>query len=184
MNWYIDQAEKNGAFANRLFSVERVQEYIDAPQEAATQIPENRPAGDWPRYGSIEFIDYTTKYEHDLPPVLKTLKFQVTARDKIGIVGRTGAGKSSLALSLFRALESVGGQILIDGVDIKEIGLSTLRNAMTIVPQGKKIAQRDACGVESLQVFQTRVSSRALFERTLTRSSCSQMKSFLQRYVV
>ena len=124
--------------------MERVEEYIDTPQEAATEVSENRPPGDWLRYGSIEFINYTTKYKDDLPPVLKNLTFKVNAGEKIGIVGRTGAGKSSLALSIFRGLESVEGQILIDGLDIKDIGLNPLRKAMTVVPQGKKLMRSDS----------------------------------------
>ncbi|KAJ6070500.1 hypothetical protein N7467_011819 [Penicillium canescens] len=116
-------------------SVERVREYLEVDQEAAAVIPESRPAAGWPSQGAVEFNGYTTRYRPDLDPVLKEVSFSVKAGEKVGIVGRTGAGKSSLALALFRGLEAEKGQILIDGVDIGSIGLRDLREAITIVPQ-------------------------------------------------
>ncbi|KAL1861506.1 hypothetical protein VTK73DRAFT_7058 [Phialemonium thermophilum] len=98
-------------------SVERIKEYLDVEQEA--------PA----------FVDYTTRYRPELEPVLRHLSFKIQAREKVGIVGRTGAGKSSLTLALFRGLEADEGRILIDDVDISAIGLRDLREAITIVPQ-------------------------------------------------
>lgn len=89
----------------------------------------------WPVEGSVEFVDYTTSYRSDLPPVLKKVSFAIKGGQKVGIVGRTGAGKSSLALALFRALEAQEGKILIDGIDIGMIGLKDLRNSLTMVPQ-------------------------------------------------
>ncbi|KAJ6146886.1 hypothetical protein N7497_008868 [Penicillium chrysogenum] len=116
-------------------SVERVREYLDVDQEAASVIEESRPAPDWPSQGAVEFKKYSTRYRPDLDPVLKEVSFSVKAGEKVGIVGRTGAGKSSLALALFRGLEAENGQIIIDGVDIGSIGLRDLREAITIVPQ-------------------------------------------------
>ncbi|KAJ5995063.1 hypothetical protein N7481_002040 [Penicillium waksmanii] len=116
-------------------SVERVREYLDVDQEAAPVIPESRPTTGWPTEGAVEFKGYTTRYRPDLDAVLKEVSFSVKPGEKVGIVGRTGAGKSSLALALFRGLESEKGQILIDGVDIGSIGLRDLREAITIVPQ-------------------------------------------------
>ena len=116
-------------------SVERVREYLEVDQEAAAVIPESRPAAGWPSQGAVEFNGYSTRYRPDLDPVLKEVSFSVKAGEKVGIVGRTGAGKSSLALALFRGLEAEKGQILIDGVDIGSIGLRDLREAITIVPQ-------------------------------------------------
>ena len=115
--------------------VERVKEYMDVEQEAKAHIPENRPAGDWPSRGAIRFINYATRYRDDLAPVLKNLNFDIKAEEKVGIVGRTGAGKSSLALALFRGLEAVEGKIVIDDIDIGLIGLQDLRESITIVPQ-------------------------------------------------
>jgi ABC-type multidrug transport system fused ATPase/permease subunit len=116
-------------------SVERVREYLEVDQEAAAVIPKSRPAAGWPSQGAVEFNGYSTRYRPDLDPVLKEVSFSVKAGEKVGIVGRTGAGKSSLALALFRGLEAEKGQILIDGVDIGSIGLRDLREAITIVPQ-------------------------------------------------
>lgn len=116
-------------------SVERVREYLEVEQEAAAIIPEARPEANWPTQGAVEFKDYTTRYRPDLDPVLKAVSFSVKAGEKVGIVGRTGAGKSSLALALFRGLEAEKGQILIDGVNIGSIGLRDLRENITIVPQ-------------------------------------------------
>ncbi|KAF7716379.1 ABC transporter [Penicillium ucsense] len=116
-------------------SVERVREYLEVDQEAAAVIPDSRPDAEWPTHGAVQFQGYSTRYRPDLDPVLKEVSFSVKAGEKVGIVGRTGAGKSSLALALFRGLEAEQGQILIDGVDIGAIGLRDLREAITIVPQ-------------------------------------------------
>ena len=85
----------------------------------------------------MQFIGYTTRYRSDLDPVLRNVSFTIRPLEKVGIVGRTGAGKSSLALALFRGLEAEDGKILIDEVDIGHIGLQDLRKSVTIVPQGK-----------------------------------------------
>ena len=116
-------------------AVERIKEYIETEQEAQAIIPESRPPALWPSQGAIEFQKYTTKYRADLEPVLSGLTFNVSPGERVGIVGRTGAGKSSLALALFRGLEASSGSILVDNVDIGSIGLQDLREAITIVPQ-------------------------------------------------
>ncbi|KAG5981015.1 hypothetical protein E4U55_003408 [Claviceps digitariae] len=116
-------------------SMERVKEYLDLEQEAAPIVEKNRPAASWPDKGNVEFIDYSTRYREDLDPVLKSINLKIQAKEKVGIVGRTGAGKSSLALAIFRALEAEKGRIVIDGVNIGEIGLRDLRENITIVPQ-------------------------------------------------
>lgn len=116
-------------------SVERIKEYIEVDQEAKAIIDETRPAGNWPSHGGIQFVNYTTRYRSDLEPVLKDLTFSIQPGERVGIVGRTGAGKSSLALALFRGLEAEGGKIVIDDVDISLIGLQNLRESITIVPQ-------------------------------------------------
>ncbi len=116
-------------------AVERIQEYINVEQEAPAHIPDTKPAANWPSHGTVQFIGYSTRYRTDLEPVLRQISFRIEAGQKIGIVGRTGAGKSSLALALFRGLEAQEGKILIDEVDIGLIGLQDLREAITIVPQ-------------------------------------------------
>ena len=116
-------------------AVERVQEYIDVQQEAPARVPDTAPAANWPSHGSIQFIGYGTRYRSDLDLVLENVTFKIEAGEKIGVVGRTGAGKSSMALALFRGLEAEQGKIVIDDVDIGLIGLQDLREAITIVPQ-------------------------------------------------
>ncbi|KAI0108580.1 multidrug resistance-associated protein [Nemania sp. FL0031] len=116
-------------------SVERVKEYLDVEQESAAIDEKNRPPMNWPAHGGVEFIGYSTRYRKELDPVLKEITFKINPRQKVGIVGRTGAGKSSLTLAIFRALEAETGKILIDDVDIGMIGLQDLRQAITIVPQ-------------------------------------------------
>ncbi|KAL4784201.1 hypothetical protein BJX76DRAFT_232079 [Aspergillus varians] len=116
-------------------SVERVKEYLEVEQEAPPVIEDSRPPADWPSQGSVQFSSYSTRYRADLDPVLREVSFTVQSGEKVGIVGRTGAGKSSLALALFRGLEAETGKITIDGVDIGSIGLRDLREAITIVPQ-------------------------------------------------
>lgn len=82
--------------------------------------------------------DYKLRYRPDLDLVLKGVTCHVKAGERVGIVGRTGAGKSSLTLALFRIVESAGGRILIDDVDISKIGLHDLRGRLTIIPQVQK----------------------------------------------
>ena len=116
-------------------SVERIKEYLDVEQEAEAIIEKSRPPPSWPAKGAVEFVGYSTRYRPELNPVLRNVSFKLDPREKVGIVGRTGAGKSSLALSIFRALEADEGKILIDGIDISTIGLQDLREGITIVPQ-------------------------------------------------
>ena len=116
-------------------SVERIKEYMEIEQEAKAIIDDARPPGNWPSHGAIQFFKYTTRYRADLDPVLRDLTFNILPGERVGIVGRTGAGKSSLALALFRGLEADSGKILIDDIDIGLIGLQDLREAITIVPQ-------------------------------------------------
>ncbi|KAB8349556.1 hypothetical protein FH972_023580 [Carpinus fangiana] len=130
--WFVRLYATNEQNMN---SVERVKEYLDVEQEAAPINPENRPAANWPSRGTVEFINYTTRYREDFEPVLRELAFQIAPCEKVGVVGRTGAGKSSLALALFRALEAEKGKILVDGVDIGLIGLQDLRENIVMVPQ-------------------------------------------------
>lgn len=113
-------------------ATERIVEYSNIALE--NQGGESAPAA-WPARGEVEVNDLVVSYASDLPPVLKGLTFSVTQNQRIGVVGRTGAGKSSLTLALFRFLEARAGSIHIDGIDISKIKLSDLRSRLAIIPQ-------------------------------------------------
>uniref|UniRef100_A0A914EL51 ABC transporter domain-containing protein n=1 Tax=Acrobeloides nanus TaxID=290746 RepID=A0A914EL51_9BILA len=104
-------------------------------KQAPWQIDIYKPPYNWPSTGTIVFKDFCLRYREDTDLVLKHLNFTVNGGEKMGIVGRTGAGKTSLTLALFRLIEPTDGTILIDGVDICRIGLHDLRHALTIIPQ-------------------------------------------------
>ncbi|KAG9127282.1 hypothetical protein FRC07_015040 [Ceratobasidium sp. 392] len=117
-------------------SVERIGEYLTLPQEAPAVIANARPPAHWPsRTGGINVEHLVMRYAEGLPDVLRNLTFEVRPREKVGVVGRTGSGKTSLALSLLRAIEPSGGRIIIDGIDICTIGLDDLRSRVTLVSQ-------------------------------------------------
>ncbi|KAJ8363882.1 hypothetical protein SKAU_G00127130 [Synaphobranchus kaupii] len=120
---------------NNIVSVERVKEYADTPKEAAWTVESKPLPAAWPQTGTIEFHDYGLQYRKGLEWALKGISLQIQEREKVGIVGRTGAGKSSLALGIFRILEAAKGDIYIDGINIAEIGLHDLRSRITIIPQ-------------------------------------------------
>nr|QUF59448.1 ATP-binding cassette transporter Abcc1-4 [Brachionus angularis] len=122
-------------FESNLISVERIREYCELPHESEWVIEDKQPSVDWPENGNINFNNYSVKYREELDFVLKDINCTIKPGEKIGIVGRTGAGKSSLTLGLFRILESNYGQIDIDGLNIKTIGLHDLRKKLTIIPQ-------------------------------------------------
>uniref|UniRef100_A0A7N8X0A1 ATP-binding cassette, sub-family C (CFTR/MRP), member 12 n=1 Tax=Mastacembelus armatus TaxID=205130 RepID=A0A7N8X0A1_9TELE len=120
----------------RFSSVERLLEYItSSTSEAPRHIKEAQIPDDWPKSGAITFQNYKMRYRENTPIVLDGLDFQVHAGEKLGIVGRTGSGKSSLGVALFRLVEPAAGKILIDGVDIMAIGLQALRSKLSIIPQ-------------------------------------------------
>lgn len=120
----------------KVSSVERVEEFINVPPEAANDVPETQPPMDWPSDGSIEFCGYSMRYRDDLSDVLDDISLRIEPGEKIGIVGRTGAGKTSLTAALFRSVEGSKGSIFIDGLNISTLGLHTLREAIVVVPQG------------------------------------------------
>jgi ABC-type multidrug transport system fused ATPase/permease subunit len=103
------------------------------PQEKLTSEVEVDPKV-WPLKGEIEFKDVRLRYRKHLPEVLQGLSFKVEAGDKIGLVGRTGAGKSTICLVIPRIVEALSGSIEIDGIDISKVDLHTLRNKITVVP--------------------------------------------------
>ncbi|OJJ42757.1 hypothetical protein ASPZODRAFT_20284 [Penicilliopsis zonata CBS 506.65] len=116
-------------------SIERVTEYSNIPcEEAKSSNSRSAPAA-WPTGGRLDVSDLVVSYSPDLPPVLAGVSFHVESNQRVGIVGRTGAGKSSLALALFRLIEAQQGSIFVDGLDIAEIPLEQLRSRLAIIPQ-------------------------------------------------
>ncbi|KAJ0980468.1 hypothetical protein J5N97_008723 [Dioscorea zingiberensis] len=118
-----------------LNAVERIGTYIDLPSEAPLTIESNRPPLGWPSFGIIKFHDVVLRYRPGLPLVLRKISFMTEANEKIGIVGRTGAGKSSMFNALFRLVELESGEIFIDDYDISKFGIFDLRKALGVIPQ-------------------------------------------------
>ena len=118
-----------------IVAVERIKEYSEVEHEAPWTLPDEEVPQNWPDKGAIDFEDFQVRYRDGLGLVLKGITFHVNGGERVGIVGRTGAGKSSLSLCLFRLLEAAGGSIVIDGMDISKMGLHTLRSRLTIIPQ-------------------------------------------------
>jgi len=117
-------------------SVERILYYSsDIPEEDPDIIPEKDPDPNlWPNTGCIEFVDVSMRYR-DGPLVLKKISASIKGGEKVGIVGRTGSGKSSLMTALFRMVDTESGEIRIDGINIAEIGTDILRQKLSIIPQ-------------------------------------------------
>ncbi|XKL66879.1 hypothetical protein PGB90_010299 [Kerria lacca] len=107
----------------------------ETSEEQPWRIPNELVPENWPSKGEISFVDFSVRYRENLELVLKGVNFCVNGGEKVGIVGRTGSGKSSLTLSLFRIIESASGKILLDGIDISSVGLHALRSRITIIPQ-------------------------------------------------
>ncbi|XP_062982827.1 multidrug resistance-associated protein 1-like isoform X2 [Elgaria multicarinata webbii] len=136
LNFWVRKAceiETNG------ISIERVCEYAKMDKEAPW-ILSNRPLVGWPNEGIIQFVNYQVRYRSDLGLALQDISFQSCREEKIGIIGRTGAGKSTLTNCLFRILERTRGKIIIDGIDISTIGLHDLRGNLNIIPQSSLLA--------------------------------------------
>ncbi|KAJ7579704.1 hypothetical protein C8J56DRAFT_281572 [Mycena floridula] len=121
-----------------LNSVERVVEYLELPQEPPAIIESNRPPAYWPSNTSDSLLtveNLVIKYAPDLPAVIQNVSFSLKAGERVGLLGRTGSGKSTLAMSILRFVDPVSGQILIDGIDISQIGIYDLRSRLTFIPQ-------------------------------------------------
>ena len=114
--------------------VERVGQYVNEAPREATNESSNVPH-DWPCVGSIEFEDVFLRYREDLPYALQGVSFQVKCGEKLGICGRTGSGKSTLLKVLFNIVDVTGGSVVVDGVNIVDVGNSLLRSKMSIIPQ-------------------------------------------------
>ncbi|KAJ7077902.1 P-loop containing nucleoside triphosphate hydrolase protein [Mycena belliarum] len=132
LNWVVRSASD---VEQNIVSVERILHQIDVSPESPQYIEEAKPNDSWPAHGKIEFQHYSTRYRPELELVLNDITLTINPKEKLGVCGRTGAGKSSLLLALFRIIEGVEGAISIDSVDIKTLGLHDLRSAISIVPQ-------------------------------------------------
>ena len=131
LQWGVRQSAEA---ENLMTSVERILEYSDLPSEDTIKTPGKKPSRDWPDQGVIEFINVSLRYDTTEPDILKDVSFKTKPREKIGIVGRTGAGKSSIVTALLRLVEPMGN-IFIDGVDTRQLGLKDLRSSISIIPQ-------------------------------------------------
>ncbi|KAJ2083672.1 hypothetical protein H4R24_000630 [Coemansia sp. RSA 988] len=138
VNFWTDSTiivRKYGDLEISLNSVERIHQYLDIDHEAPSQLSADRTlAAGWPNTGRLDVQNLVAGYTERVP-VLHGLSFAVEHGKKIGVVGRTGAGKSSLSLALLRIIEATSGSIVLDGVDIASVGLERLRQSITIIPQ-------------------------------------------------
>ncbi|KAF4042415.1 ABC transporter [Phytophthora infestans] len=133
LNWSVRMLSQ---LQTQMVSVERIKNYTVMDVEAElTSVGKLPPAQEWPSAGAIEFRNVNLRYRPGLPRVLRNLSLSIRPQEKIGIVGRTGAGKSSLVVALMRLVELDSGSLVIDGLDISTIGLHELRNKISIIPQ-------------------------------------------------
>jgi ATP-binding cassette, subfamily C (CFTR/MRP), member 1 len=139
MGWMVRQFAE---VENNMNATERVHHYATSIEtEAPLDLPDRKPRALWPENGQVLFKDVVLRYREGLPAVLKRLNLDIEGGERIGIVGRTGAGKSSVMVALFRMVELSGGYITIDGVDVSQIGLHDLRQALAIIPQDPVLFQ-------------------------------------------
>ena len=117
-------------FEKLLTSIERCKVFMDIPSENINNLNNNTL-----NHFQIKFINFSVKYRPNCKIVLNNINLEINEKEKIGIVGRTGSGKTTLCLSLFRIIEEFKGRILIDNIDIRDINLKTLRKFITFIPQ-------------------------------------------------
>jgi ATP-binding cassette subfamily C (CFTR/MRP) protein 3 len=122
---------------NGMVAMERCSKYtiIEEEKPFEKDIDTELKHQGWPSNGKIEILNYSVRYRPTTEVVLKNINVQIKAGEKVGVVGRTGSGKSTICLCLFRLLEPLTGTIKIDDIDITEIGLNLLRQSLTIIPQ-------------------------------------------------
>ncbi|KAF8011615.1 hypothetical protein BT93_J2025 [Corymbia citriodora subsp. variegata] len=121
--------------SNYVISVERIKQFMHIPSEPAAVVQNHRPPSSWPPKGRIELQELKLRYRPNAPLVLKGITCTFKEGSRVGVVGRTGSGKSTLISALFRLVEPASGKICIDGLDITSIGLKDLRMKLSIIPQ-------------------------------------------------
>ncbi|CAK7335662.1 unnamed protein product [Dovyalis caffra] len=131
----VFSAQFQCAVSNSIISVERLEQYMHIPSEAPEVIETNRPNPNWPAVGKVEIFNLKVRYRPNAPLVLQGITCTIEGRHKVGIVGRTGSGKTTFISALFRLVEPAGGKIVIDGLDISTIGLHDLRSRFAVIPQ-------------------------------------------------
>lgn len=120
---------------NFMTSSQRVIKYTQLDQEDELVKLTDAEKGVWPKQGAIKFENVSMKYRPTLEPSVRNLNFEIQAGMKVGVVGRTGAGKSSILQILFRLVDPSEGSVFIDGVDLKNVGLHLLRKNIAYIPQ-------------------------------------------------
>ncbi|XP_043705213.1 ABC transporter C family member 8-like [Telopea speciosissima] len=123
------------SLANYIVSVERIKQFMHIPSEPPAIVDDKRPPSSWPSRGRIDLVDLKIKYRPNASLILKGISCTFKEGTRVGVVGRTGSGKTTLINSLFRLVEPVSGRILIDGLDICSMGLKDLRMKLSIIPQ-------------------------------------------------
>lgn len=134
--WFSYFMRQAAEIENHCTATQRIIEFtkVESEDELEKVKDQERSAGKWPEEGRIEFSNVTMRYRDFLEPSVRGLSFLVQPRMKVGIVGRTGAGKSSILQTLFRLVDIEDGKIEIDGVDIRQVGLHLLRNNIAFIP--------------------------------------------------
>ncbi|KAL5065295.1 hypothetical protein RYX36_027032 [Vicia faba] len=120
---------------NKMVSVERIKQFTNLPPESPWKIADKSVPQNWPSHGTIELNNLQVRYRPNTPLVLKGVSLTIQGGEKVGVVGRTGSGKSTLIQVLFRLIEPSAGNIIIDGIDISTVGLHDLRSRFGIIPQ-------------------------------------------------
>ena len=177
--WTIRMA---GELESDSVAIERVREYDDIVQEAPWYHQDQPIEDSWPGTGLVEFENFNTRYRPELDNVLVDFNLRIRPGEKVGLVGRTGAGKSSLSLALFRIIEAVEGKILIDGKDISKLGLQDLRSRMTIIPQVRHLSLSLHQFLNHIYLQRNQQYFPELFDSILIQETSSLMMMFTKLF--